>query len=262
MRILVTNDDGFRAPGLVALVDALGEIQCDITGKTDEILVVAPDRECSATGHGITVHRPLRAEPIRLGCWEVQGWAVEGTPADCVKLALDFLLTEPPDVVVSGINRGPNLGTDILYSGTVSGALEGAIHGIPSLAVSLASFTDNNYQTAAMIARDLVVRIVAGEFPPDILLNVNVPALPPEKLRGIRVTRLGTRRWQNVFEKRCDPRGRVYYWLAGDAVDAPGEAGTDVEAVSEGFTSITPVHFDLTDYKVMEAIRNSLEDRN
>jgi len=253
MRILVTNDDGIRAGGLVSLVEALSD--------DAEVLVVAPDRERSATGHGITVHHPLRVEETRVGRAGIQGWAVEGTPADCVKLAIDYLMPDPPDIVVSGINRGPNLGTDVLYSGTVSAALEGIIHDIPSLAVSLTTYSDPDYSHAALVARGLVHTISRGEFPPDVLINVNVPALPPDLIQGYRIARLGTRRWQNVFEKRRDPRGRLYFWLAGDVVDVPGEAGTDVEAIREGLISITPIHFDLTNYSIMKDVGGWLGEK-
>ncbi|MEB3197532.1 MAG: 5'/3'-nucleotidase SurE [Candidatus Sericytochromatia bacterium] len=238
MRILVCNDDGIRAPGIGALAAALAEAH--------EVYVVAPDRERSATGHSLTLHRPLRAEPgPELGRAR-QTWAVSGTPSDCVKLALGALLPERPDLVCSGINRGPNLGTDVLYSGTVSAALEGVINGVPALAFSLASFSDQGYEQGAAFARSLVDQLTNRSLPPKFLLNVNFPALQPQPYQGVRITRLGVRKYQDSFEHRTDPRGRTFYWLTGEAGEE-GEAGdSDVMAVRDNFVSITPIQYDMT----------------
>lgn len=244
MRILLSNDDGIYAPGLKALQENLEGL--------GEIYIVAPDRERSATGHGITVHRPLRIKEVYDFGSDVRSWAVDGTPADCVKLAIEDLLPGPPDLVVAGINFGPNLGTDVLYSGTVSAAIEGLINGIPALAISLATYCEPDFTWAAYIAYRLVPLVVEKGLPRGTLLNVNVP---PGRPRGVKVTRLGNRRYVNIFDKRTDPRGRVYYWMAGDPVDTDAEADTDIAAVRDSFISITPIHFDLTDFKAMEEIK-------
>ena len=242
MRILISNDDGIHAEGITELRKTLEELA--------EIYVVAPDRERSACGHKITMHRPLRVKEITYGP-RSRGWSVDGTPADCVKLALEALLPEPPDLVVSGINYGPNLGTDVLYSGTVSAAIEGSINSIPSIAVSLASYEYRDFSHACRLMKKLVQNS-AKEIPPGTLLNINLPPGPP---LGTRVTRLGNRRYVNVFDRRIDPRGRVYYWMAGEPLDIDqDDPGTDVGAVMEGFASITPIHFDLTDYKMMDQL--------
>ena len=239
MRILVSNDDGIHARGLRGLVECLKDL--------GEIFVVAPDRERSATGHCITVHRPLRVKKVALPGFAVQSWAVDGTPSDCVKLAVEDLLSQPPDIILSGINQGPNLGTDVLYSGTVSAAVEGVINGFPAIAVSLASFSDHDFTRAGIFTRRLVSSLFEAGSPDRILLNVNVPAT--EQPRGIEITRLGDRRYVNVFEKRVDPRGRTYYWMAGELLEMDENAeGTDVKAVKNNYISITPLHLDLTDY--------------
>lgn len=236
MRILISNDDGIQAPGLHVLVRALKEL--------GEIWVVAPDREQSAVGHAITMY-----EPIRLFPWEVpeadHTYAISGTPADCVKVALTELMPQPPDVVVSGINRGENTGISVIYSGTVSAATEGAINGVPSLAISLASYSFMDYQTAARVARYLIRTIVSKGLPADTLLNVNVPPLPFEEIKGIRVVRQGRSRYQETFVKRTDPRGKVYYWMDGASVPLE-ETDTDATEVRLGYVTVTPIHLDLT----------------
>ncbi|NLI13677.1 5'/3'-nucleotidase SurE [Pelotomaculum propionicicum] len=248
MRILLSNDDGIEADGLNELRAALQE--------KHEIYVVAPDRERSATGHKITVHRPLRVKEWTYPGSAATGWAVDGTPADCVKLGLEALLPEPPDLVISGINFGPNLGTDVLYSGTVSAAVEGTINGIPSLAVSLASYEFRDFSYAG----DFIKQIIAAmgkELPARTLLNINAP---PGMPRGTKVTRLGNRRYVNIFDKRTDPRGRVYFWMAGEPFDLDiDDPETDVWAVKEGYISITPVQFDLTDYSFLENLRENIK---
>lgn len=249
MHILVSNDDGIYADGLTALYLALKEI--------GEVTVVAPEKEQSGTGHGITVHFPLRPRKVVLADGDT-GWAVDGTPADCVKLAVEALLEKPPDLVVSGINFGPNLGTDVLYSGTVSAAIEGLINEIPAVAVSLATYHNPDFAAAGEFARKLVSSLVQDGLPKGTLLNVNVPRGKP---KGVRITCLGNRRYVNIFHKRTDPRGRDYYWMAGEPQDMTphqenGDLETDVEAIRANFISITPLHFDLTDYKAMTALNN------
>jgi 5'-nucleotidase len=247
LKILLTNDDGIYAAGLAELWAVLKEIA--------EITVVAPNRERSATGHGITVDRPLRAE--RLSMFEGRAWAVDGTPADCVKLAVKCLLEDQPDLIVAGINRGPNLAIDVLYSGTVSGALEGVILGFPALAVSVTEFDHPDYRCAALFAKSLIPKILRISIGRDTLLNVNVPSLPASEIAGVRITKLGSKRYLNAFEVRTDPRGRKYYWLGGESVvDVEDGADTDVAAIGEKNISITPIHLDTTNYHALDLLRD------
>lgn len=249
MRILISNDDGIWAPGIRALVEALSSL--------GEIFIVAPDRERSATGHGITVHWPLKVDKVDFGISGVKAWAVEGTPADCVKLGIEVLTGDKrPDVVVSGINNGPNLGTDILYSGTVSAAIEAIINEVPGIAVSLASYHPNDFSVTGRIAALMVEKLLENGISEDTILNVNVPALAFEEIKGIKVTRLGQRRYQNAFHERRDPRGRIYYWIGGEPIDLDASQDTDIWAIESGYVSVTPVHFDLTNYKIMQEVDN------
>lgn len=247
MRVLITNDDGVSSPGLVALVRAFA-------GAADTY-VVAPEHERSATGHAITLHKPLRAHPAEIPGSRVRAWATNGTPADCVALGiLDLLEGRRPDVVLSGINVGPNMGRDLTYSGTVSGAMEGAIFGIPSVAVSIGAFRNPIFAVAAEFAVHLAREILTRRLPDDTLLNVNVPNLPKEEIRGIAITRQGTKRYVSRLEKRTDPRGRVYYWLTGGPAPLPDEEGTDSWALAQGRISITPIGLDLTDGGLRQAV--------
>ena len=256
MKLLISNDDGIFAKGIQALANTLA-------AAGHEITVVCPDRERSATGHGLTLHDPIRAEQVAsLFTPSVTAWAYSGTPSDCVKLALGALLTEPPDLVLSGINHGPNLGTDVLYSGTVSAAMEGAIEGIPSIAFSLASFTAQEFQPAANIARSLIASIDNAPLPHTMLLNVNIPAVAETAIKGIKTTRQGVRRYVDLFEKRIDPRGKTYYWLAGEVLEEVDDAldhtfcgdlseelsqtETDVQAIRSHHITITPLHYNMT----------------
>lgn len=245
MRLLISNDDGVFSPGIRCLADTLA-----IAGH--EVVVVCPDRERSATGHSLTVFDPIRAEVVEHRFHEqIHAWACSGTPSDCVKLALGALLTEPPDFVVSGINQGSNLGTDILYSGTVSAAMEGIIEGIPSIALSLASFTVHDFQPAADFAARLLAHLEHHPLPELMLLNVNVPALPGSEIAGVAITRQGVRRYHDLFQKRIDPRGKTYYWLAGEVVEElPQGKGdgilTDVEAIAQNLITVTPLAYNLT----------------
>lgn len=247
MRILLTNDDGIYADGLRAACSELAEL--------GQVFVVAPDREKSATGHGITVHRPLRVEEVHSLACAKKAWAVDGTPSDCVKIAIECLLDVRPDIVLSGINRGPNLGTDVLYSGTVSAAIEGVILGLPAVAISLAAIENPYYDFAAKFTRRIAVKVLEEGLPPDTLLNINIPSLPREDITGLAVTRLGVRKYRNVFDKRIDPRGRTYYWLAGEVVEVDDGPDTDSTALKNNMISITPIHFDLTRVDMMEMIR-------
>ncbi len=246
IKILVTNDDGIYAEGIQFLSKVLFE------SNRYRLKIVAPDHERSAVGHAITMHRPLRVERANfLHNPELTGWSVNGTPSDCVKLAVEAILEEQPDLVVSGINRGSNLGTDVLYSGTVSAAVEGVILGLPAVAVSLTGGEESkDFIYAARFIRDLIPPLIAGGLPEGTLLNVNVPP-GSTAIKGARATHLGTRRYKNSFDRRTDPRGLVYYWLAGDLVEGEEEENSDVRAVQEGYISVTPIHFNLTNEAVM-----------
>lgn len=249
--ILATNDDGIFSAGLQALVDALTPIA--------EVVVVAPDREQSASGHALTLSRPLRMQRLR------EGWySVDGTPTDCVNLGvLSVLADRPPDLVCSGINTGLNLGDDVTYSGTVSATFEGALLGIPSLAFSQEIAEGFSFAGAARFARRLVETLLAGgvaggredgagggPLPGDLLLNVNVPAAA---IRGVAFTRLGRRVYKQSVIEKLDPRGRKYYWIAGTP-RWQSDSGTDHAAISQGLVSITPLHLDLTHYRGLETL--------
>jgi 5'-nucleotidase len=236
-RILVTNDDGIFSEGIKLLAASLGEIA--------EVIVVAPDREQSATGHALTLTRPLRMQRI-----EENRYAVDGTPTDCVNLGVLALLKDrPPDFVVSGINFGFNLGDDVTYSGTVSACFEGNLLGIPSIALSQEVAEGFSFEPAARFARQLVETLLSEELPKDLLLNVNVPAGP---VGGVSFTRLGRRYYKQSVVENLDPRGRKYYWIAGTP-QWREESGTDYEAVSASRISITPLHLDLTYYPGLES---------
>jgi 5'-nucleotidase len=238
MLILVTNDDGIHAEGLIALERRVWPL--------GEIYTVAPEREQTSMSHALTLHRPLRVRevgPRRL--------AIDGTPTDCVKLALTGLLPIRPDLVISGINKGPNLGDDIIYSGTVSAALEAALLGIPAIAVSLVSFESLKFDAAAEFAAVLVQRLKERGITPQMLLNVNVPAVPREDIKGWRFTRQGKRHYSENIVERVDPRGKKYYWIGGDDLGFDQDAGTDCMAVHEGYISVTPLQVDMTNYKLL-----------
>ena len=239
MNILVTNDDGILAPGLRALVAALLPL--------GTVRVVAPEREQSASGHSITLHKPLRMDAVDLEGLDVEAFSTNGTPADCV--ILGCLTAEPkPDLVMSGINRGANMGEEVLYSGTVSAAMEAAIQRRKSIALSVASYMTDDFSAAARIGARLAALTPEIDLPADSFLNVNVPPGPWEDLAGVAITRLGRREYLNRVERREDPRGRAYYWFTGSPAEASADAGTDICAIRAGRISITPVHFDLTGY--------------
>lgn len=243
--ILLTNDDGVYADGLGALRAALEEIA--------EVTVVAPERPQNASGHAITLHKPLRMEQVRMPGGG-SGCAVNGTPSDCVVLGV-FAVMGRCDMVVSGINLGANLGEDLTYSGTVSAAMEGTICGKPSIAVSLADFENPDYGPAARFMARLARLVGDRGLPPNVLLNVNVPNLPEEELGGVAVTRQGKRRYEGRVERRTDPRGRDYFWLGGEIIKDVNGEGSDGEAVREGKISITPIHLDLTNYGFADELR-------
>jgi len=248
LRILLTNDDGIGAAGIAALWHELSKIA--------EVIVVAPDVERSATSQAITVDSPIRVDKYFFDNPRISGWRIGGTPADCVKIALEALMAQPPDIVVAGINHGPNLGTDVLYSGTVSAAIEGALHGIPAVAVSLDAGDKYDFQPAAEFASKLVQNMVNRSLPPNTLLNVNVPALPSGQIKGVAITKLGVRQYDNIFESRQDPRGRMYYWMGGNVMDTENDADSDIVAIKMSKISVTPIHFDLTNYGIMKLVQS------
>lgn len=250
MNILIANDDGIAANGIRALTEELSK------HHDYNVYVVAPDRERSAAGHSLTLHTPLRVEELEESkSGAKRTWVINGTPGDCVKLGINAILAEEekPDFVISGINHGPNLGSDILYSGTVSCAMEGAMLGVPSIAVSLASmhydYEDFKY-TAKFIAA-LLKKLKEFKFPPKLLLNVNVPSLEEDDIAGVAITELGRKMFTDSYEKRVDPRGKVYYWMAGELISEPVTANTDIAAVRNNKISITPVTYEMTSRDTM-----------
>src|SRR5579883_1401729 len=249
MKLLISNDDGIFAPGVRILANTLAKAGHDVA-------VVCPDRERSATGHGLTLHQPIRAEIVEsVFDPAIKAWACDGTPSDCVKLALWALLESPPDLVLSGINQGANLGTEILYSGTVSAAMEGLIEGIPAIALSLTSFSSKDFQPAAEFATSLVAQLVQNPLPELMLLNINIPAVKAEDIAGVAITRQGVRRYVDVFDKRIDPRGKTYYWLTGEVLEdveppaglnLPQHLPLDMHVIQKNYISITPLQYNLT----------------
>lgn len=244
MIILISNDDGIMSPGLHALVRAVADL--------GQVWVVAPDREQSAVGHSITISEPIRISDFMVG-GAYRSFAVNGTPADCVKLALTELLPETPALVISGINRGENTGISIIYSGTVSAATEGAINGVPAIAISLDSFTHEDFGPSAAIARRAAMQVLSAGCPDHTLININVPALPEDRIRGVKTIRQGKGRFKETFSKRNDPRGRTYYWMDGHKLPLD-EVDTDGTAIMEGFIAVTPIHFDLTNHEALAEV--------
>ncbi len=273
MKLLISNDDGIFALGVRTLANTLA-----LAGH--QVTVVCPDRERSATGHGLTLHDPIRAERIESGYHPaIKAWSCSGTPSDCVKLALSALLDSLPDMVLSGINHGANLGTDVLYSGTVSAAMEGILEGIPSIAFSLTNHAGHEFQPAADFAVTLVEHLQKNPLVQLTLLSVNVPALPAHEIAGVAMTRQGIRRYFDTFEKRTDPRGKTYYWLSGEVVEeiddqnpqttelatlkATGQdldwfhrAPTDVQANRQNYITITPLQYNLTCASGLSSLQN------
>jgi 5'-nucleotidase len=237
MKVLLTNDDGIHAPGLRALYQEL---------KSDfQVYIVAPDSEMSAVGHAITLASPLRVQEVYKN-GSFFGYGVKGTPADCIKIAVQELLEAAPDVILSGINLGANVGVNVLYSGTVSAATEGAFLGIPSAAISLDTRANPDFHFAARFSRELIRYISENGLRERTALNVNIPALPPEKIGGISITRQGVARFREKFERRIDPRGNVYYWLSGETPLEEGNPDADARALKEQRITITPISYDLT----------------
>ncbi len=244
MLILLSNDDGVWAPGIAAARAALEQV--------GEVWTVAPDREQSASSHSLTLQRPLRINQIG-----ERVLSVDGTPTDCVLVAVNKILPRRPDLVVSGVNAGQNMGEDVIYSGTVAAAMEGTVLGIPAMAVSkMITERDNqqDYTAAARVAADLARRLKEWPLPHGSLLNVNVPDLPYDEIKGVKVTRTGTRVYRDVVVEKIDPRGRPYYWVGG-APEFSGGEGSDWHAVDSGYVSATPLHLDMTDHQSLGAVQ-------
>jgi 5'-nucleotidase len=243
MKILCTNDDGYLAAGIRVLASAANSL--------GTVTLVAPDREQSATSHSLTLHHPLRARRSTDGAW-----VVDGTPTDCVILAVNELLGHTPDVCVSGINHGPNMGEDVLYSGTVAAAMEATVIGIPAVALS---YTGDRYEELdgwSDVVRSLLEGILGRPaIPPHTLFNVNLPGCAPGEVKGIRVTSLGRRRYSESITRAKDPSGREYFWIGGGSVHWKGPDDSDFQAVRDGYISVTPLHLDLTNYRLLEEIR-------
>lgn len=240
--ILVTNDDGFFSKGIQILAETLQTV--------GEVFIVAPDRDRSAVSHALTMHRPLKVDLIKERCY-----SVNGTPTDCVALGIKKLLPRQPDLVVSGINKGANLGEDITYSGTVSAAIEGTILGVPSFAISLVGERPFRYEVAAYYAVKIAKFILEKKLPQDTLLNVNVPNKPLEEILGIRVTKQGKRSYENSIHEIYSPWGEKQYWIGGGVISWYELEGTDIQAVVSGFVSITPLHIDLTNYSAVDYLK-------
>jgi 5'-nucleotidase len=247
MNILITNDDGIYSEGIRVLYESLKTI-----GK---VTIVAPDAERSAVGHAITLSDPLRVKKVNRG-GKFFGYATTGTPADCVKLAIRALLQKKPDLIVSGINLGPNVGYSVLYSGTVSGATEGAILGISSFAISLATFTNPDYNFAAKFAKKLAKQIIQNKgLPKGTLLNVNIPAVDKKCIKGVQVVKQSEKAIEERFDKREDPRKRIYYWLTGEIIKSDKKEDADIETIRNNYISITPIHCDMTNYDFMNNLK-------
>jgi len=248
LTILVTNDDGIDAPGILALVLAMK--------KLGKVIVAAPDRQQSAVGHALTVSKPLRITKYKGFGKEVEGYAINGTPSDCVKLAISAILGKKPDLVISGINHGQNTSVNILYSGTVSAATEGMLLGVPSIAVSLSAFEYSaDCSVAAEFALEISKKLLENKLPKGTFLNVNVPYLTKEEIKGIKITRHSNSHWDDFYEKRTDPFGRDYYWFSGKYKTEDEELDSDDVAIKNGYVSITPIHYDFTDYNALEKLK-------
>jgi len=242
--ILVTNDDGVNSQGIIALFNAVKEL--------GDAYIVAPDRERSAVSHTLTLHRPLKAEEI-----SERIYAVNGTPTDCVAIAVAKILPEKPVLIVSGVNKGGNLGDDITYSGTVSAAIEGTIMGIPSFAVSIVGDKDFQFDTASYYSLEIAKYVLEKSLPYDTLLNINLPNAKRAEIKGVRFTRQGKRVYDNAIQETFDPWGRKHFWIGGGTPYWEHGEDTDIEAVHQGYVSVTPLHLDLTNYKALEFLKGS-----
>lgn len=242
--ILITNDDGITAPGIKALVDAVRGL--------GRVVVVAPDSPQSGMGHAITIGQPLRLDKVEM--FEgIESWQCSGTPADCVKLARDKILHVQPDICLSGINHGANHSINVIYSGTMSAAMEAAIEGIPSIGFSSLDYGFNvDFTVAAQVVRQLTIKMLSQKMPDHILLNVNIPIVTPETFKGLKICRQAYAKWEEQFDHRKDPRGKDYYWMVGRFINMDTGTGTDVEALKDGYASVVPVTIDFTDRKAKE----------
>lgn len=247
--ILVTNDDGVHSPGIISLFDAMREL--------GDAYVVAPDRERSAVSHALTLHRPLRMEELR-----PHVFSINGTPTDCVAVGLHKILPDRPSFVVSGINRGPNLGDDIFYSGTVSAAVESTILGIPAFAVSLDTrkqrLSQTDFETSANVASSIGKYVLDNSLPYDTLLNVNIPDLPLTEIKGMRIARQGKRVYDDSIQETFNPHGEKYYWIGGGNPYWERGEDTDIQSIQDGYVSVTPIHLDLTNYQAIDFLKDRL----
>ncbi|MDQ7815499.1 MAG: 5'/3'-nucleotidase SurE [Melioribacteraceae bacterium] len=247
MKILISNDDGIDSPGIAALANEMKKI--------GEVTVIAPRTEQSAVGHAITMKIPLRiTEYYKNG--DFFGYAIDGTPADCLKIGIRNILKTRPDIVLSGINNGSNTAINIIYSGTVSAAREAAIMDLPAIAISQTSHDAKDFTYSAKIASELTKQVLKRGLPNGTLLNVNVPNLPEEEIAGILMTKQGKSKWDDIYEERIDPYGKKYYWLTGSLMETDVKLETDQFAIKNNYVSITPIHFDLTDYATYESLNN------
>jgi 5'-nucleotidase len=254
LKVLISNDDGIHANGIQTLAEKLSH--------TCEVYVAAPDRERSATGHALTLHKPIGIEEVELKFPVVKAYSISGTPSDCIKLATNALFPDIKfDVILSGINHGPNLGSDVLYSGTVSAALEGAIQGYPSIALSLVNGFEKlaDFSHGAEFIANFLPKIMEVGIPSKSILNINIPAVSLHHMTGVKVTDLGTRMYTDCYERRVDPRGRIYYWLAGEVIDTTESETSDVEAIRNNMVSISPVHYNLTNFNALSQLQAKLD---
>lgn len=249
MKILISNDDGINAMGIRALALALQEL--------GQVYVVAPERNQSATGHAVTMHTPLRSKSVKELGNNITAWWVNGTPADCVKLGIENLMKAKPDLVVSGINMGENLGTDVIYSGTVSAAVEAAIFGIPAIAFSYQDYNAEDMTVAAEAAKQITTLLLKRGIPSNQVLNINIPKVSSlDEIKGIKLCKLGVKIYKNNFEERKDPKGNEYYWLSGELIQQPEDQATDIYAVNHKYISITPLEIDMTSFPLLEDMMN------
>lgn len=247
MKILVSNDDGIDSLGIAVLTKYMKEV--------GEVTVVAPRTEQSAVGHAITMQIPLRVtEYFKNG--DFFGYAVDGTPADCVKMGVRNIMKTKPDIVISGINHGSNAAINIIYSGTVSAAREAAIMDIPAIAISLTDHAPKHFDYAAKVVAELAKMVIENGLPKGTCLNVNVPDLPEEEIKGILLTKQGTSKWDDVYAERQDPYGRNYYWLTGKLIETDTKLEDDYFALKSNYVAVTPIHFDLTDYETYDEMKN------
>ena len=248
-KILITNDDGISSRGIYALWEAMNDI--------GETFIAAPSSEQSASSHSLTLSSPLRVEILERKNG-FKGWSINGTPVDCVKIAIRSLMKKSPDILVSGVNHGANLGNNIIYSGTVSAATEGMIMGVPSIAISLASYETDNYDVVKKYAKNIVTNVLDHGLPQDTLLNVNVPYCKLKEIRGLKITSQGNQYFIDEYEKRIDPRNSEYYWIKGQMIDEDQSIDYDGKAIQENYVSVTPIHFKLTNKLYKEDLKKIL----